>query len=334
MAELPGVDILDALVAQLLPPDAAATARAVLACGGAGYTGARRRDGHKASWLTPSGVPFEASVTGGGDRLAPGFRFVTETATAMPFLGPRLVAQRAALDELVGWLPQAVQCRGVADDVDAFVTALFPDPAALPARTWFATSVGVVLDPDLPGGIAGLKLYGNVGVDPESLDRLAKRWPEYGDWAAADRSPWLGPSFAAIDIDADGVRPKLYFAGRRADPAMVRAAVAAFGGDADPVLDELARCGVDDSIWARHFVIQVGGEVSFHVSAKTLAADHARMVGLVALLAARHHGTTAGVDALAAAVPGGKGRYTLAIGCGTPDRPSVGKFTVYLAPSS
>ncbi len=75
--------------------------RAVFARASAGYTGPRGRDGLRVTAITPSGVPFEASVTGGGDRASAALRYVTETATGMPFFGPRLAAQRAALADLV-----------------------------------------------------------------------------------------------------------------------------------------------------------------------------------------------------------------------------------------
>ena len=68
--------------------------RSVLACASAGYAGPRRRDGQKASWLTPSGIPFEASVSGGGSRAERVLRYATEPATGLPFFVPKLAAQR------------------------------------------------------------------------------------------------------------------------------------------------------------------------------------------------------------------------------------------------
>jgi hypothetical protein len=151
---------LDELAGRLVPACDPAVVRAVFARASAGYDGPRGRDGLRVTAITPSGVPFEASVTGGAGRSSASLRYVTEVATAMPFFGPRLAAQRAALDDLVGWLPPAA--RAAAGELRAAVDVLFPDPTVVPARTRFATTFGVVHRADVPGGIAGLKLYGNL----------------------------------------------------------------------------------------------------------------------------------------------------------------------------
>ena len=53
---------------------------------------------------TPSGVPFEASVTGGAGRSAAVLRYVTEPGAGLPFFGPRLAAQRGAVADLAARL--------------------------------------------------------------------------------------------------------------------------------------------------------------------------------------------------------------------------------------
>jgi hypothetical protein len=165
------VAFLDQLARCLVPACDPAVVAAVLARASAGYTTARGRDGRRASAIKPSGVPFEASVTGGDGRLDPALRYTTEAGTGLPFFGPRLAAQRAALNDLVAFLPEPALA--AAGELAAFAAVLFPDPGAVPARTRFATTVGVVHTAAAPAGVAALKLYGNLTAEPDALGRLA-----------------------------------------------------------------------------------------------------------------------------------------------------------------
>ena len=201
---------LDELAGRLVPGCDRAVVRAVFARASAGYAGPRGRDGLRVTAITPSGVPFEASVTGGAGRSPAALRYVTETATAMPFFGPRLVAQRAALDDLVGWLPPPA--RAAAGELCQATDVLFPDPSVVPARTRFATTFGVVHRDDVPDGLAGLKLYLNVrAVDPaapaadDPVSRLGRRWPAVADLHdLVDDLVFLVPHFTTVEVDAAG----------------------------------------------------------------------------------------------------------------------------------
>ncbi|MGY2093154.1 hypothetical protein [Nocardia gipuzkoensis] len=110
------------------------------ACGG--QLDSRGPDGRRASTLTTSGIPFEASVTGGRGRFMPAVRYVTETATQETEFVPRLAAQLAAVRDLVAWLPNTAET--VTDLLQTFATTLYPEPATVPARHRFATWLGVV----------------------------------------------------------------------------------------------------------------------------------------------------------------------------------------------
>jgi hypothetical protein len=83
---------LEALRPRLAPGCDAEVVEAVFRRASAGHGAARGRDGRRVSVLTPAGIPFEASVTGDEKGPAPALRYNTETATSMPFFGPRLAA--------------------------------------------------------------------------------------------------------------------------------------------------------------------------------------------------------------------------------------------------
>lgn len=255
---------LDELARRLVPECDAAVVQAVFSRASAGYTGPRGRDGLRVTAISPSGVPFEASVTGGPGRSSAALRYVTETATGMPFFGPRMAAQRAALDDLIAWLPAAAL--DAACELRAAVDVLFPDPGAVPARRRFATTFGIVHRPEVPDGIAGLKLYGNLRTgEPEAaaataadaLTRLAGRWTAFarlGD-AVGDLT-FLEPHFATIEVDAAGrLGHKLYLRTRRANAAGLALAARRVGADLAPVADALRRAGVDDELWRRRFFV-------------------------------------------------------------------------------
>ena len=255
---------LDELAGRLVPACDRAVVQAVFARASAGYTGPRGRDGLRVTAIAPSGVPFEASVTGGVGRSPAALRYVTETATGMPFFGPRLAAQRAALDDLIGWLP--AEARSSAGELRAAIDVLFPDPGRVPARRRFATTFGVVHHAGVPDGVAGLKLYGNLRTgEPrtaaagaaDALARLGARWPAVGELhARLGDLVFLEPHFTTVEVDAAGrVRHKLYLRARRANAAGLAVAARRFGAELAPLAAELCRAGVADDVWRQPFFV-------------------------------------------------------------------------------
>ena len=328
---------LDEMVRRLVPGVDAATVRTTFARAAAGYTVPRTDDGRRASAITPSGVPFEASVTGGGGRLDGALRYVTETASGMPFFGPRLASQRLALDGLVERL--APGARGEAAELGCLLDALFPDPSAVPSRTRFATWFGLVHRPGDPGDLAGLKVYGNAGLDEGGLDRLAARWPVLGELAGlVDGLPFLVPHVATAEAGTGGGVHKLYFrTGRRTDGAALAAVARRFGADAGDLLDDLADCGAAVA-WRSSVHLccerRAGGDptLSVHLPAKAMGLDPAGVLTLARTLAGRHHGTTRGVDALARAAQAAGGAWEFSVvGVGLAPGGGLGKLNVYLA---
>jgi hypothetical protein len=328
---------LDELVPRLVPGCDAAAVRSTFAVAAAGYTVPRTSDGRRASAITPSGVPFEASVTGGGGRAEPALRYVTEAATGMPFFGPRLAAQRRALDELASRLPAGAA--DAAGELACFLDTLFPDPPAMPARTRFATTFGLVHRADPPTAPAGLKVYGNLGPDPAALARLGDRWPALAALAGRlDGMPFLVPHFATAEAGAAGrLRHKLYLrTGPRANAASLSVVARRFDASAADLLDELADCGATPT-WNRPvFLCCEGGPdgdalLSVHLPARALDLRPEAMLALVRALAARHHGTTASVDALTTAATQAGGAWTpTVVGIGLAPGGGLGKLNVYL----
>jgi len=327
---------LDELVPRIVPGCEAAAVRATFAVAAAGYTVPRTADGRRVSAITPSGVPFEASVTGGGGRAEPALRYVTEAATGMPFFGPRLAAQRRALDELAARLPA-----GAADaacELGCFVDTLFPDPPAVPARTRFATTFGLVHRADPPAAPSGLKVYGNLGLDPGALARLGDRWPDLAALAErVDGLPFLVPHFATAEAGGPGrLRHKLYLrTATRANAATLSVVARRFDASAADLLDELAGCGATPAGHRPVFLCcEVGPEddalLSVHLPARALDLGPEAMLALVRGLAARHHGTTASVDALTSAAARAGGTWTpTVVGIGLAPGGGLGKLNVY-----
>ena len=329
---------LDELVPRLVPGCDAATVRSTFALAGAGYTVPRTSDGRRVSAITPSGVPFEASVTGGEGRAESALRYVTEAASGTPFFGPRLATQRRALDALVARLPAGARAAGA--ELGCFVDTLFPDPPAVPARTRFATTFGLVHRAEVPGSPAGLKVYGNLGLDRAALARLGGRWPPLEALAArVEGMPFLVPHFATAEADATGrLGHKLYFrTAGRANAASVSVVARRFDACAADLLDELAGCGAAP-VWPRTIYLccesrpDGDARLSVHLPARALALDPGAMLALVRTLAARHHGTTAAIDALTDAATAAGGTWTpTVVGIGLAPGGGLGKLNVYLA---
>ena len=341
---------LDALRDALVPACDADVVRAGFASASTGWAGPRGRDGRRASALTPGGLPFEASVTGGAGRSAAALRYVTEPGAGLPFFGPRLTTQRRVVADLVDRLAPAVRAGG--DEVRALHDVLFPDPGAVPARSRFASFVGVVHRPEHPAHLAGLKVYGNLrAAGAAALPRLGRRWPGFGvlddltdDLTGDDGG--LTAQFAALeagDTGAGGLGSKLYVRTRTAGPHGLGALARRVSADPKALDVVLADAGLGRDRWRRPVFACLttradgGGAValSVHVAARSADLDAAAMAAVAGRVAGGH-GDPRGFAALsrAMAAPGlGRGFEVTVVGVGLAGRGGVGKVNVYAAPA-
>ncbi|WP_454198134.1 hypothetical protein [Nocardia sp. Marseille-Q1738] len=324
------------LAERLAPSCDPAAIRAVMDRAGAGQTDARGPDGCRTSTLTTSGIPFEASVSGGGGRFSPAIRYVTETATRETRFCSRLAAQLAAIRDLVAWLPNGDET--VADMLHSFVATLYPDPAKVSAQYRFATWIGVVHHAALQNHAARLKVYGNPTVVPGALDRLCSAWPGFAGLASVpEHEKLIKHASAGIEVDAHGeVNHKIYLKVRYDDVAVPMKLVRYFGDPAREVLSELARCGVDTAELHHHdlFVCRARGTGTPTFALYLGARKQYDLTWLVRELASRHHGTTDAVDALALAAEscGATWRYSI-VGLGFSADNGVDKLNVYGTPT-
>jgi hypothetical protein len=340
---------LDELARRLVPACDPEVVRSVFETASAGYSGPRTRDGRRVSVLTPSGVPFEASVTGGEGRPVTALRYLTEPGTTLSFFAPRLSAQRAALAELVQWMPEGGRSAGA--ELQSFIDAVFPDPGAVPARTRFATFFGLVHQPQAPSHLSWLKLYANLAWDRTVTKRLSERWQQFAALVGfVDGLALLAPQTAALEVSGSGERRyKLYFRpGVAADrgavdvgAASVRSLARRFGADTTELRAELTRWNVEINRWPKvHICCEVRDGVdpalSIYLPMKALGLDPDGMATLARNVAQCHHGTTEAVDALsvAAAATPGAGWHHSVVGVGLRPGGRIGKFNVYFAPDA
>lgn len=342
---------LEALRSRLVPACDPEAVEAVFRRASAGHGSGRDRDGRRRSVLTPSGLPFEASVTGDARGPAPALRYNAETATAMPFFGPRLAAQLAAIDDLVRWLPPGADPAAAGAELRDFVATLFPDPGRVPARTRVATWFGVVHRPENPRHLDRLKVYGSLAADEGALARVAAARPPVRDLVrATEGHAWLAPHLAAVEVDRSGATThKLYFRAGPADRAALSDLAGRFGADASGLAGDLdewvggtgAGTGPGHARPLSFVCCQADPSgrraLGIYLSAKLLGLDGAAMAGLARRLAERLHGTTAGLDALAdaAAASGGAWAYSM-LGVGLPAEGAEGvapKLNAYLVPT-
>jgi hypothetical protein len=160
--------------------------------------------------------------------------------------------------------------------------------------------------------------------------------------ARVDGMPFLVQHAAAAEADAVGrLSHKLYFrTASRANAASISVVARRFDGCAADLLDELASCGAAP-VWNRtvHVCCESrpdgDARLSVHLPARALDLAPDAMLALVRALAARHHGTTAAVDALtgAAAAAGGTWSPTV-VGVGLTPGGGLGKLNIYFAPSA
>ncbi|WP_327148012.1 hypothetical protein [Nocardia sp. NBC_01329] len=333
-AEL-AADFLVDVVGRLSPDSDPAPIRAMVgrACGG--QLKARAPDGRRACGLTASGVPFEASVSGGRGNLTPAIRYTTETATQETEFGTRVAAQRDAIRDLVAWLPGGGQT--VTDMLWSFISALYPEPATLTGRYRSATWIGVVQDISAPHHAIRLKVYGFPHIVPGALTRLCSEWPGFAGLVSLPEDEKLfEQAFLALEVDADGgVHHKVYLRARRYDVAVPMLLIRYFGDPAWQLLSELVRCGADAAELHQHryFVCCARGAGEPVFTLHMGAGRREDLTGLARELASRHHGTTHGVDTLArAAESSGAGWRYSAIGLGFSNTHGIDKLNVYGTP--
>lgn len=327
-------DFLVAAAERLMPGTQPVPMRTMLdrACGG--QLSMVRADGSRASGLTVTGIPFEASVTGGRGQLTPALRYVTEAGTLHADFGSRLTTQLQAIDELCGWPPN--DSAAVSNTLRSFVAALFPNPAAVPTSHRFATWLGVAHHAGMPGRAAALKLYGSLTTAPETFSRLCTAFPEFAELTSVPKdNEFIRPHFAAIEMDAHGVLSHKVYLRVKFDIATPMKLVRLFGDPAWEVLSELVRCGVDPASLHR-FRMSVccasrGGAASFALHVGPRHGEDP--VTLIRELAERHHGTTAALDALAEAAEsvGASCRYSV-VGLGASPHEGIDKLNLYCTP--
>ncbi|WP_433602253.1 hypothetical protein ACQPXH_11270 [Nocardia sp. CA-135953] len=310
--------------------------RAMVERASGGQLDALGPDGQRASTLTRSGIPFEASVSGGRGKFTPAVRYITETATQQTEFGARVSAQLAAIRDLVAWLPNGDET--VADMLQSFVAALYPDPAKIPARYRSATWIGVVHHAAAPHHAARLKVYGGPTIVPGALERLCSAWPEFAGLASVpDDEPLINTAGAAIEVDARGnVNHKIYMRTQREDSAVPMKLVRYFGDPAWELLSEFVRCGADAAKLHRFrwFVCRQRGVGDPVFGLSLTAGRDDDLTTLARELATRHHGTTDAVDALAHAAEssGANWRYS-SIGLGFSPDHGIDKLNVYGTPT-
>ncbi len=302
-----------------------------------GQLDARRADVHRASVLTSSCVPLEASVSGGRGQFTPVIRYVTATAVPETEFGSRVAAQLAAIRDLVAWLPYGDQA--VADLLLSFVTTLYPDTMKTPM--WRHRSplwIGVVHHAAAPHDVARLKVYGGPSTGPGGLYQLCRALPGFAGLASVpDHEKLITPVGAAIEVDAHGeVNHKIYLKARYNDVGVPMKMIRHFGDPAWQVLSELVRCGVDAAELHRHsfFVCCARGRGAPDFSLHLVARRRDDFTGLAYELASRHHGTPHGVEALALAAgsAGATLRYS-AVGLGFSADYGIDKLNVYGIPT-
>ncbi|MFJ1457995.1 hypothetical protein [Nocardia sp. N2S4-5] len=313
----------------------AATVRAVAASA----CGARLHpvwpDGRRATTLTLSGFPLEVSVTGGRGEVVPALRYVTETATEQTEFARRAAVQLATIPDLVARLPEADST--VAELLRSFVATVYPDPAAVSRRHRFVTWAGITHRAALPRHAAYLKVYANLRVVPGAVDRLCRAWPEFaGSVSVPEGRKFVGPVAAALEVDAGGdLTHKIYLSTRYNDPAVPEELVRYLGDPIAEMLAEFARCGAEANPVRQYnlALCRAHRHGKSSVTLYLLGKRHTDVTELARALAARHHGSTDAVDALAQAAEtaGAVWRYS-GVGLGFSPDSGIDKLNVYGTP--
>ncbi|WP_148306726.1 hypothetical protein [Nocardia nova] len=305
------------------------------ACGG--RLDVRGRDGARASGITSSGIPFEASVTGGRGQHSPIIRYLTETTTWEPDFTVRLRAYLATVAELVRRLPGGDDA--VTDLLHSFVNTVYPDPAAIEPGRRLAMWFGIVHHPAEPDRLAGLKVYLSPAARADVVDAVRRRWPGFDGLSPVAQNDelfrWAG---LAIEVDSRAtVKYKIYLKARTTNVGVPMKMARHFGEAAWEALAELARCGADaaDLHNDQYFVCctrDADGHPSYTISVMTRRDTDP--TDLIHELAFRHHGSTAAVDAMARAARSCRAtwRYS-AYGLGFSPDYGIDKLNVYGMPT-
>ncbi|NKY48095.1 hypothetical protein [Nocardia cerradoensis] len=305
------------------------------ACGGRLDT--RTPGGRRSSGITVSGLPFEASVTGGRGRSARLLRYITETTTWEPEFAVRLEAYLAAIAELAFRLPDGNdEMIGL---LHSFVTTVYPDPAAIEAGRRPAMWLGIVHHPAEPDRLAGLKVYCSPAGRVDAVEAVSRRWSGFeGLCPIPVNDDLFRNAGLAIEVDACAhLTYKLYVRARFRDVAVPMKLVRYFGDSAWETLSEFTRCGVDAAHLHdfSYFVCctRHGDEdPSYTVSLATRRSDDINT--LVRELAVRHHGGTRAIDAMdhAARACGATWRCS-ALALGFSPEHGIDKLNVYGTPT-
>ncbi|GAA5043404.1 hypothetical protein [Nocardia callitridis] len=322
---------------RMMPGADSTRARAVLdrACGG--QLAARAKDGRPASALTVSGIPLEASVSGGSGQFTPAVRYATEAGTQELDSSVRFAEYHAAIRDLTAWLPERVDPTGAAEMLSSFVATLLPDPTKLAARHRSAACLGIVHHALDPGHLARLKVYG-LFIDPGATDRVRAAWPSFAPLGGVpDNETMIRPLGAALELDARGeLTHKVYLRVRHNDPAAPMKLVRHFGDAAWEVLAELDRCGVDTATLHRHTLFVCcarRGSAPASFALYVGARGQENFPDSITELATRHHGGTDAVDTLTlAAESAGAQWHWGGFGIGFAPTRGVDKFGVYGTP--
>ncbi|WP_459545105.1 hypothetical protein [Nocardia sp. X0981] len=325
-------NFLVGLAERLTPSCDPTLIRTGLTCASGGQLAGRGPDGYRASTLTISGVPFEASVTGGSGTFTPVIRYVTEAGSQEKEFSPRMTAQLAAIQKLTAMLPD--DGGRLSDMFTSFVTTLYPEPTKIPARHRFVTWVGVSHHASAPRHPAGLKVYGNPRGGPEGLRKLCSEIPGFeGLTLTREAEQLIMPAGVGLESDAAGkIGHKVYFKTRYKDVAVPMKLVRYFGEPAWALLSELVSCGVDAARIHQHnlFVCRTREALTLYM----VARPGEDLTGLVGTLATRHHGTTHAVEALAAAAQSsGAAWHYSGIGLRFSTAHGIDKLNVYCTPT-
>lgn len=268
-------------------------------------------------------------MTGGRSALVPAIRYVTETASQEPLLDARVAGQLRAICDLTAYLPDGGRNRMAL--LRAFVETLYPRS---PVRVRSAAWTGIAHHTSVPSHPALLKVYGRADTSSR-LNRLSGAFPGFdGLCSPPGDDDLIRPSFAAIEVDGRGdTTYKMYLKVRRG-PAAPMKLVRRFGDDIWQVISELVDCGFDPQLLYGHtfFVCRARGSAGPSTTLH-LIAGRRDIAAVVRELAARHHGTTHGVDTLAdrARASGAQWRFS-AVGLSASAAEGVTKLNVYGVP--
>lgn len=330
-----GTYLIDLLARMELPHDPISV-REVLERASGGQLATKRGDGHQASTLTLSGLPFEASVTGGRGRTTRAVRYVTEPATQEPTFESRLTAQRIAVGELLRRLPSGND--EITGLFRSLVECVHPVPALVPAWYRGSTFIGVVYRETAVLPASGVKVYCGPLRSPAALERLCGQLPGFAELATipAEGKGLLRPVLATLEVDTLGqVVYKVYLSLRPGLAAPMKL-VRSFGDPAWEILSELVACGADPTTLHQYhyFICRARGPGASSLTLNPLAVGDLDLTVPVRELATRHHGSTRAVDAMAAAAKatGAAWRYT-ALGLGFSADHGIDKLNVYGVPT-